>query len=82
MQDQYVERLTACFEKVFPDLPPNAIRAAAHDNLPAWDSLAQVTLVALIGEEFRFDIDFEEFEGATSFELLLGTLRERRALGS
>jgi len=33
-----------------------------------WDSVAQVTLLTVIGEEFGIEIDFEEFEGATSFE--------------
>ncbi len=37
---------------------------------PPRDSVAQVTLLTLIGEEFGMDIDFLEFEGATSFEAL------------
>jgi acyl carrier protein len=36
-----------------------------------WDSLAQVTLLTLIGEEFEIYIDFEEFEDATSFTALV-----------
>jgi hypothetical protein len=30
----------------------------------------------LIGEEFNIDIDFEEFEGGTSFGALFDRLRE------
>ena len=67
MQDADTERLINCFEQAFPGLSRSAIPAATHENVATWDSIAQVTLMSLIGEEFGLDIDFEEFDGATSF---------------
>lgn len=77
MADRIRERLVGCFEKVFPALPKDVIPAATHDNVAGWDSLTQVTLVALIGEEFELEVDFEEFESATSFPRLLKVVREK-----
>ncbi len=79
MDDPTAETLKDCFEKVFPDLPRSAIPAASHANLAAWDSLAQVTLLSLVGEELALDIDFEEMEGATSYAALLALVREQLA---
>ncbi len=68
-------RLARCFGLVFPELDPTLIETASATTVAAWDSLAQVTLLTLIGEEFEREIDFEEFEGATSFEALARALQ-------
>jgi len=70
------ERLATCFKLVFPNLDANQIPTATSENVSDWDSAAQVNLLSLIGEEFDMDIDFEEFEGATSFAALADRLRE------
>jgi acyl carrier protein len=70
------ERLTKCFALVFPNLQPGQIPSASAENLKEWDSVAQVNLLSVIGEEFEMDIDFEDFEGATSFAALSDRLRE------
>ena len=70
------ERLTKCFTLVFPNLQPDQIPAASAENVSEWDSVAQISLLSLIGEEFDMDIDFEEFEGATSYASLADRLRE------
>jgi acyl carrier protein len=66
-----------CFEQVFPDLDRNEIPDASHDRVAGWDSIAQVTLLSLVGEAFGVDIDFEEFEGATSFAAVLELVNAR-----
>jgi len=48
---------------------------ASVDTIGTWDSVAHVTLLSLIGEEFAIDIDFEEFAGATSFPEILERVR-------
>ena len=73
------EKLITCFSAVFPQLTPDQIAAASAANLSEWDSIAHVTLLNVIGEEFQRDIDFEEFEGATSFGQILERLRESTA---
>jgi acyl carrier protein len=79
MRDEQAERLAGCFSKVFPNMSPDEIASAAQENLAAWDSIAHVTLISLIGEEFATDLDFEEFDGATSFASILEILRARSA---
>ncbi len=75
--DEIATRLEQCFRIAFPTLDPAAIPLASVDRVPAWDSVAQITLLNLIGEEFAIEIDFEEFEGATSFAEVLARLRQR-----
>ena len=71
------ERLRKCFETVFVDMDPAGIPAMSQSTVAAWDSLAHVTLMSLIGEEFGIEIDFEDFEGLTSFAAILEMLRAR-----
>ena len=75
--DETASKLEQCFRIAFPNLDPAAISSASVDSVPQWDSVAQITLLNLIGEEFAIDIDFEEFEGANSFSEMLVRLRER-----
>ena len=69
-------RLQKCFSKVFPDLGTDRIRTASVDNVPGWDSLASVTLLGLIQEEFGFTPDMDRFEDFTSFQGLADYIRE------
>jgi acyl carrier protein len=50
------ERLTECFRSVFPDLSSDEILRASSASVATWDSLATVTLVSLIEEEFGVTI--------------------------
>ena len=77
MQNSNTDRLVGCFENVFPGLSRSAILAATHDSVADWDSVAQVTLLSLIGEDFGEDFDFEEFEGANSFAAILEVVSSR-----
>ena len=79
MQNSNTDRLVGCFENVFPSLSRSAILVATHDNVSDWDSVAQVTLLSLIGEAFGEDFDFEEFEGAESFAAMLEVVNSRMA---
>jgi len=81
MEDVLHERLVRCFERAFPDLNRSDIPTANQSLVSNWDSIAQVTLLSLIGEEFGMEIDFEEFEGATSFEAILNVVRARVSNG-
>jgi acyl carrier protein len=68
------ERLQACMTIVFPDLSEGEIRQASIDSVRTWDSLATVTLISLIEEEFALRIQPEEFEQIVSFESILKCL--------
>jgi acyl carrier protein len=77
--DNVSTKLAQCFSLVFPNLEPARIPDASAENVTEWDSVAQVNLLTLIGEEFAIDIDFEDFEGATSFKALAARLSEMSA---
>lgn len=73
--DQDVARLQKCFSKIFPGLSPEQIASASVGTVRAWDSLASVTLLTLVSEEFNLTMDMDRFEEFTSFESLLKHIR-------
>ena len=68
--DNTREKLNRCFALAFPKLDPSRYATASAQTMSEWNSITQLTLLTLIGEEFGREIDFEDFEGATSFEAL------------
>jgi len=65
--NEHEDRLVRCFASVFADLSPDQIRTATVDSLPKWDSLASVTLVAVIEQEFGIQIDISDLPQLSSF---------------
>ena len=78
------DKLAHCFSLTFPKMDPAKYPTASAENTAEWDSIKQVTLLSLIGEEFSIDMemDFEEFEDATSFEALANRISELTARGA
>lgn len=68
-------RLIRCFSSVFPALTPEEIRAASAQSLAAWDSLAAVTLAAVLQQEFSVQIDLLDLPELDSFEAFQTYLR-------
>ena len=79
MPDPQFEQLEKCFEQAFPKLERSQIAGSTSQTVEGWDSIAQVTLLSLVGETFDLELDFEEFEGATSFGSILDLIRQRTA---
>ena len=73
--DKLEQRLENVFATVFPDLPPNKIRAASQDSVKTWDSVAAVTLLNLIEEEFGVQMEFEDIGDLTSFSSIAEYLK-------
>lgn len=71
------ERLQECFGTVFPNLSADEILRASSASVATWDSLATVTLVSLIEEEFGVTIAPEEYEYIVSFELVNACLQSK-----
>jgi acyl carrier protein len=69
--DESRARLTRCFAAVFPELAPEEIGAATPERVPAWDSIANVTLLAVVEEEFAVTIEADDLERLTSFAAVL-----------
>jgi acyl carrier protein len=61
------DRLTRCFASVFPALPAAEIPGASIESVPDWDSLAGVTLVAVLEQEFNTEIDIMALPELTSY---------------
>jgi acyl carrier protein len=73
-------RLIRCFTSVFPQVPSDRIQAASVETVSEWDSLAAVTLVAVIEEEFGLAIDPLDLPELTSFAEFEAYLREHGVL--
>lgn len=76
------ERLAGCFAVVFPELGAEEIKRASNSSVATWDSLATVTLISLIEEEFKMSLPPEDFEYLVSFDLTADCLKRRTANGS
>ena len=70
-------KLARCFAAVFPTLVPNKVVLANQENVAEWDSLASLTLLGVINEEFGLALDFEELENFTSFSAICERLNSR-----
>ncbi len=77
--DNLRERLTSCFSTVFPDLAPDEIPLASMASVGKWDSLATITLLTVIEEEFDLQIPPEDLEQLASFDLILDYLERQHA---
>jgi acyl carrier protein len=69
------QRLVTCFEAVFPDLQSRDIPKASAKNVSAWDSVATITLLSVVEEEFGVRFTPEQMEQATSFEAIKQQLK-------
>lgn len=71
------DRLVRCFSSVFPTLSEAEIRASDVVPLFDLDSLAGVTLVTLIDQEFGVNVDLPDLLELGSFEAISQFLRKR-----
>src|SRR5271168_5008938 len=65
------DRLVKCFEIVFPGLTEQAVTTASQETVATWDSVAAITLVNVIEEEFQFQMDFDLLPELNSFSSIL-----------
>lgn len=75
--DETTKRLKNCFEVVFPDLPEAEISSASQDTVANWDSVAAITLVNVIEEEFGVEMDLDELAELDSFPKIQSYLQKR-----
>ena len=61
------QRLVRCFSSVFPDLDEAQIRNASIESVPGWHSLASVTLVYVVQEEFGVQVSLTDLPSLVSF---------------
>jgi acyl carrier protein len=73
--DEQQRRLANCFCAVFPELSSEEIIHASSATVPSWDSVAVVTLLTVIEEEFGINIEEDDPAKFDSFQRILGYLR-------
>ena len=73
-------RLAKCFAAVFPELSDREIQMASPASVGSWDSLASVTLISVLEEEFNVEIAPEDVEQLVSFQLVLDYLRHDKRI--
>jgi acyl carrier protein len=74
---EFDDRLIRCFSSVFPALTEIEIRSTDAALLYDLDSLAGVTLLAVIQEEFAIELDVEDLLALGTFQAIHQFLRER-----
>lgn len=75
--DNAQERLAKCFETVFPGMPLAEIPHCSQEANSAWDSIAAVTLLNVVEEEFGFSIDFDKLAELNSFDRMLAYVKSQ-----
>ena len=76
------DRLIRCFTAVFPDVSPQQLETASPATVEGWDSVATVTLMSVIEEEFQIEIDPEDVEHLLSFSNSIAYVNKRLAATS
>ena len=64
-------RVADCFCALFPNRSREELLSASRELIPEWDSLAGVTLLILLQQEFHIDIDLTELEHFNSVQAVL-----------
>ncbi len=70
------KRLAACFSAVFPEMAPDQIVQASAASLANWDSVATVTLLSVVEEEFGISITVDDPAMFDSFGNILAYLQQ------
>jgi acyl carrier protein len=76
--DETRQRLTSCFQVVFPDMPAEQIPTASTATVTNWDSVAAITLMNVIEDEFVMEMDLDDLADLDSFEKLHTYLQKRQ----
>jgi acyl carrier protein len=74
--DEQRRRLANCFCAVFPELSIEETLHASPATVQSWDSVAIVTLLTVIEEEFGISIEEDDPAKFDSFQRILSYLEE------
>ena len=74
--DEQQRRLANCFCAVFPELSSEEVIHASSATVPSWDSVAVVTLLTVVEEEFGISIEEDDPAKFDSFQQILSYLRD------
>ena len=77
--DNLEHRLVRCFSSVFPELNEDQIRNASIDSVPDWHSLASVTLISVVQEEFGVQVGLMDLPNLVSFSAVQNYVQHHAA---
>ncbi len=77
--DDNKDRLARCFLAVFPRLNGGNVLQASQTSVLGWDSVATVTLLATVEEEFGIEVSLEDMDQLSSFASILKYVQEKAA---
>lgn len=75
--DDTRQRLSNCFQVVFPAMPPEQVPGASTATVAEWDSVAAITLMNVLEEEFGLEMDLDDLADLDSFGKVLAYLQKR-----
>jgi acyl carrier protein len=73
-------RLVRCFLSVFPAFTEDTMRTGTNEFVDDMDSLAGVTLAALIDEEFNVQLDSDQLSKLRTVDSVQRYIEEQRRL--
>ena len=73
-------RLARCFSSVFPDLAPEQVHTASVESVRDWDSLAAVTLLAVVQEEFGMQVGLADLSELVSYQAIQNYIRSHNGV--
>lgn len=71
------DTLIGCFAAVLPHVASERVPVASHENTEDWDSVAMVTLIAVVEETFDVRVAAQDLESFGSFAGILDYLRRQ-----
>ena len=74
--DEQHARLVNCFLAVLPELSADEVSSATSASVQSWDSVAGVTLLAVVEEEFGISVEADDLSQFDSFQGFLNYLRK------
>jgi acyl carrier protein len=75
--DDVKKKLIGCFQIVFPDLSESEIPQLTQANAAGWDSVAAITLLNVLEDEFAIEMDLDHVADLDSFDKIYAYLQQR-----
>jgi acyl carrier protein len=72
------DRLIQCVSAYFTSLTPDEVPRASMATVGEWDSMASVTLIAMVQEEFAIEVAPADYEKFVSFDVILDYLENEK----
>src|SRR4029077_15301954 len=71
------KRLIGCMHIVFPDVPESSIPLLSQATAENWDSVAAITLMNVLEDEFGIEMDLDRIAELNSFDTIYAYLEQQ-----